>query len=257
MSDPDYRVLIVDDTRAIHDDLRKVLGCSQGDTPVAAFDMMDAELFGSAPPEPSPLRVSCDSAYQGEEALGMLERGIAAAQPYAVAIVDMRMPPGWNGIETIGQLWRVDPELQIIVCTAHSDWSWTEIINALGKRENLLLLKKPFAPGEVSQSMLALTQNWSLKQQVAVHANEAQRLRQRLSVLGQLAADAFHQMTEPLASMRRLLDAAGAESGTHRGALAELRNALDDADRGARQVADIVSGRLTCSCSTQERPVDP
>ena len=187
----------------------------------------------------------------------MLQCGIAAAQPYAVAIVDMRMPPGWDGIETIGQLWRVDPELQVIVCTAHSDWSWTEIINALGKRENLLLLKKPFAPGEVSQSMIALTQNWSLKQQVAVHATEAQRLSQRLEALGQLAAGAFHQMTDPLACMRRLLDELGLDSASRSGAFAELRNALDEADRGARRVAEIVSGLLTGSLGTQDRSVDP
>ena len=242
MTDRDYRVLIVDDTRAIHDDLRKVLGCAPGATPVAAFDMMDAELFGSAPPQPSALRVSCDSAYQGEEALGMLERGIAAAQPYAVAIVDMRMPPGWDGVETIGQLWRVDPELQVIVCTAHSDWSWAEIINALGKRENLLLLKKPFAPGEVSQSMIALTQNWSLKQKVAVQMTEAQRMSRRL---GELAAGGVHEITGPLARMRSLLDELGAELPDRGGAFARLRHALDEADRGARRVAETVSGLLT------------
>ena len=241
MTDPEYRVLIVDDTRAIHDDLRKVLGCSQEDTPVAAFDMMDAELFGGAPPEPSRLRVSCDSAYQGEEALGMLERGIAAAQPYAVAIVDMRMPPGWDGIETIGQLWRVDPELQVIVCTAHSDRSWTETIKALGKRDNLLLLKKPFAPGEVSQSMMALTQNWSLKQRVAVHTTEALRMSHRLEALGQLAAGAIHEITGPLACMRRLLDEIGAELRDRGRAFAEMRSLLDEADRGAQHLAEIVS----------------
>jgi CheY-like chemotaxis protein len=241
MTDPDYRVLIVDDTRAIHDDLRKVLGCSQGETPVAAFDMMDAELFGSAPPQPSPLRVSCDSAYQGEEAIGMLQRGIAAAQPYAVAIVDMRMPPGWDGIETIGQLWRVDPELQVIVCTAHSDLSWTEIIHALGKRENLLLLKKPFAPGEVSQSMIALTQNWSLKQKLAMHMTEAQRMSQQLEALGRLAAGAIREITDPLAHMPRLLDEIGAELRDRGGAFAEIRRVLDEADRGAQHLADIVS----------------
>jgi CheY-like chemotaxis protein len=257
MTDPDYRVLIVDDTRAIHDDLRKVLGCSQGDTPVAAFDMMDAELFGSAQPQPPPLRVSCDSAYQGEEALDMLERGIAAARPYAVAFVDMRMPPGWDGVETIAQLWRVDPELQVIVCTAHSERSWTEIINALGKRENLLLLKKPFAPDEVSQSMIALTQNWSLKQKLAGHVTEVLRLSQRHEALGQLAAGAVHQITDPLACMRRVLDEIDVEPRNRGGAFAELRKALDEVDRGARRIAEIASGLLTCSCSTRERSVEP
>ena len=44
-----------------------------------------------------------------------------------MAFVDVRMPPGWDGVETITRIWEVDPDLQIVVCTAYADYSWEEL----------------------------------------------------------------------------------------------------------------------------------
>ncbi|MDF2462930.1 MAG: response regulator receiver sensor signal transduction histidine kinase [Ramlibacter sp.] len=75
----------------------------------------------------------------------------------------MRMPPGWDGLETIEHLWASDPHLQVVVCTAYSDYPWTEFIERVHARDNLLILKKPFEPAEVMQLARALAAKWSVE----------------------------------------------------------------------------------------------
>ena len=59
------------------------------------------------------------------------------------------MPPGWNGAGTTKQLWRIDPHLQVVICTAYSDFRWADVMSFLGTTENLSLLRKPFKPDDV------------------------------------------------------------------------------------------------------------
>lgn len=157
------RVLFVDDMPSIHEDFRKIL-CPA----VAAIDL-DAEealLFG-AQTSLSELSFEMDSAYQGAEALEKVQASLDKELPYAMAFLDMRMPPGWDGVETVERLWQADPRLQIVFCTAYSDYSWKEILQRLDVRDRLLILKKPFDPIEVYQFANALTTKWHMTEQAA------------------------------------------------------------------------------------------
>ena len=152
------RVLIVDDNRSIHDDFRKILTSSTRDT---ALESLERRLYGTANPTPvvvAPFRV--DHAYQGMQALELVRRALREQHPYALAFVDMRMPPGWNGLETVQHLWASDPQLQVVICSAYADHSWNEIVERLGQSDRLLLLKKPFEPIEALQCAHALTCKW-------------------------------------------------------------------------------------------------
>ena len=156
--EPNHRILVIDDNKAIHDDLRKIL-LGEVRTQERLQDD-EALLFGV---EAVPItRFEIDSAYQGQEGLAKLEQSLAEGHPYAMAFVDIRMPPGWDGVETITRLWRVYPNLQVVVCTAYSDYSWNDIQRRLGQSENLLILKKPFDNIEVAQLCETLTRKWSL-----------------------------------------------------------------------------------------------
>jgi diguanylate cyclase (GGDEF)-like protein/PAS domain S-box-containing protein len=156
------RVLFVDDMASIHEDFRKIL------CPMVAIDL-DAEealLFGAQTSVTS-LRFEMDSAYQGAEALEKVQASLGNGAPYAMAFLDMRMPPGWDGVETVERLWQADPRLQIVFCTAYSDYSWKEILQRLDVRDRLLILKKPFDPIEVYQFASALTTKWQMTEQAA------------------------------------------------------------------------------------------
>lgn len=159
------RILIIDDNPAIHEDIRKILtGPGRRD---GALEEMSAELFGESEPRSDLSALfQVDSALQGQEGLQLVERGVAAGQPYMLAFVDVRMPPGWDGIETIEHLWAVDPALQVVLCTAYSDHSWREISRRLHRLDGWLVLKKPFDSIEVLQCAHALTNKWLLNEQL-------------------------------------------------------------------------------------------
>jgi PAS domain S-box-containing protein len=166
--EPNHRILVIDDNKAIHDDLRKIL---LGEIEAQENLQQDESiLFGA---DPIPLtRFEIDSAYQGQQGLRKLEDSLVEGRPYALAFVDVRMPPGWDGVETITRLWRAYPSLQVVVCTAYSDYSWNEIQRHLGQSENLLILKKPFDNIEVIQLAHALTRKWLVSRQAQVRLED-------------------------------------------------------------------------------------
>ncbi|PIE60996.1 MAG: GGDEF domain-containing response regulator [Desulfobacterales bacterium] len=159
-----HRILTIDDNQAIHKDFAKIL-VKAPDEDINLNDM-EAALFGTAMPKSDALNFKLDFAFQGEEGLAMVQQALAEKQPYAMAFVDSRMPPGIDGIETIQRLWKIDPALQVVLCTAYSDYSWQEMRNLLGEADNLLILKKPFDNMEVLQMAHALTRKWQLAREV-------------------------------------------------------------------------------------------
>jgi PAS domain S-box-containing protein len=171
-SQPNHRILVIDDNRAIHDDMRKILAGEGGGQP----DLLDDEslLFG-AQTLPS-TRFEIDSAYQGEEGLAAVERSLDEDRQYAMAFVDVRMPPGWDGVETIGRLRQCDPCLQFVMCTAYSDYSWKDIRRRLRQSDSLLILKKPFDNIEVIQLAHALTAKWLLTRQAQARMADLDRM---------------------------------------------------------------------------------
>lgn len=221
------RILLVDDTDSIHQDFRKIL--MPADDSDAGLDLMEAALFGTETKTPTPQPFELDCAYRGQEGLTLVEQALARNRPYALAFVDMRMPQGWDGAETIEHLWKVDPSLQIVVCTAFTDYSWEDLLDRLNGHDRLLILKKPFDNIEVQQLANTLVSKWEMTQRASsqMHSLE-ERVEQRtmefrlasealqreiderkllenqlvqsekLASLGQLAAGVAHEINNPV-----------------------------------------------------------
>ena len=162
-----FRVLIIDDTPMIHEDFRKIL--IPNPLINSQVDTLAAAIFGHASPTPPPIRFEVDYAAQGQTGLALVQDALTEKRPFALAFVDMRMPPGWDGLETIRRLWAADPQLQVVICTAYSDHSWSAITERLGQSDNLLILKKPFDNVEVLQLAHALTRKWRLARDIETH----------------------------------------------------------------------------------------
>ena len=159
------RVLVIDDNQAIHDDFLKILSGESRDD--ASLMAVEAILLGETVlPTATKPRFEVDSAMQGEEGIERVRSALVEGQPYAMAFVDMRMPPGLDGLETIERLWAIDPDLQVVICSAYADYEWTELIGRLGHADKLLVVKKPFEPIEVMQCANALTRKWQNERMV-------------------------------------------------------------------------------------------
>ena len=164
MTQPDssYRVLVIDDNEDIHEDLRKVLATPDDDGLAALTAMLLDESDEVTPREPV---FEVATASQGRAGLEQVESELAENRRFAVVYVDMRMPPGWDGLETMERIRAVDPNVQFVVCSAFSDHSWDEVVERLGKPSDLLILKKPFDPVAARQCAKVLSKKWDLERE--------------------------------------------------------------------------------------------
>ena len=148
-----HRILIVDDQQFIHETFESILqgmgGCSA--------------------------KYNVDYAFDGRSALEMVREAERQRTPFSVAFVDMKLGDGWDGTGTISQLWEISPDLQTVLCTGCTDYSWTDIVNSLGVTDRLLILKKPFEVSEILQMVCALTEKWRLGRQVESDVDQLER----------------------------------------------------------------------------------
>ena len=157
------RILVIDDNVSIHEDFRKILAPPKDSD---SLDQARVALFGETPTLPPQVRYELEFADQGREGFGLVQSALHQGNPFAVAFVDMRMPPGWDGLETIEHIWYVDPEIQIVICTAYSDHPWEDVSKRIGQNDKLLILMKPFNSIEVVQLAHSLTKKWNLSRSV-------------------------------------------------------------------------------------------
>ncbi len=170
-SHSDFRIIIIDDNPSIHYDFIKILKTE----PKTSVDTARQELFGEEDKVLDLPLFEIDTASQGQEGVERIKAAFEKKRPYALAFVDIRMPPGWNGIETVKRIWEIDKNIQIVICTAYSDYSWEETIEHLGKTDNLLILKKPFDNVSVRQLAFALTTKWKLSEETRNYTDHLEK----------------------------------------------------------------------------------
>ena len=157
------RVLIIDDNPSIHEDFRKILTGVESD---ASLGAKEALLFGEPQVAVDRVGFELDLAFQGEDAVDMVVKARHDGRPYAMAFVDIRMPPGIDGVEAIAKIWPLDPDIQFVICSAYSDYSATDILEQLGVSDRLLMLRKPCDSAEILLLATALCEKWNLAQAV-------------------------------------------------------------------------------------------
>ncbi len=160
-----HRILIIDDDPEIQSAYRMVLALEdqQGRTANALLAELVSSSQGAAADDTP--RFDLDFAAQGSEGVAMAESAHNNSHPFAAAFIDIRMPPGYDGMETAARIRKIDPDVEIVIVTAYSDRSREEIVRAVGVPDKLLFLRKPFDPEELIQLALSLTTKWNLARQ--------------------------------------------------------------------------------------------
>jgi PAS domain S-box-containing protein len=191
------RILVIDDNRAIHDDFRKILCHPAKADPLAQVENLLFDGPAGSGEAARRLDYEIDSAYQGQEGLARAEEAQRAGRPFAMAFIDVRMPPGWDGIETTARLWEACPDIQVVICTAYSDYSWDEMSAKLKNSDRLVILKKPFDTVEVLQLASALTEKWRLHQEARAKLDQLEKLvDERTKVLQETNAKLQEEIVE-------------------------------------------------------------
>ncbi len=169
-----HRILVIDDNPDIQRDFKNILLEEQANT---KLDSCSAKLFARSTRKSTPRsKYELDFASQGKEGHEKIKQALSQNRPYELAFVDMRISPGWDGIETIEHIWKTDPNIQVVICTDYADHSWEKISQRLGRSENLLILKKPFDSAEIAQLAAILTEKWTLAKRASMKTDELEKM---------------------------------------------------------------------------------
>jgi len=266
------RILVVDDNPSLHEDFKKILIGNSG----ISNELLKAsakELFGEGKSSPvTKLKFDLDFASQGEEAFDKALSAHKENKPYALIFMDVRMPPGWDGIMTIKKIWEEVPQTEVVICTAFSDYSLDEVIIQFGISDRFLFLKKPFDSVEVQQLALALTAKWDLGQfnrlylenlealvEEKIKEVETERARSiqgsKLAALGEMAVGIAHEINNPLAIIQANVDFMKdvVEKEFDKTTLLKIANKIEET---TTRVAKIIKGLRSFASSGENDPFE-
>ncbi len=201
------RILIVDDNQAIHEDIKHILSDVNAETKDSETMALEEELFDDKKFQEKhstdfDAEYIIDDAYQGEEALEMVAEAEKEGSPYSLIFMDVRMPPGMDGIQTTHEIWKKSPHIEVVICTAFSDYSWDKIVQKLGATDHLMFMKKPFETTTIKQTALSLTKKWDL----------ARKKREQIDSLEMEVANRTKQLDSMVFHLSELKEKAVAET---------------------------------------------
>ncbi|MBN2642102.1 MAG: response regulator [Victivallales bacterium] len=169
------RILIVDDQQDLREQLAKLLLRSGKTNETASLVQGIRARLGKkeeAPDDAASASVKnitdqeyeVETAGQGEQAFEMVKKSLEDGQPYAMMFTDMRMPPGWDGLETAKRIREIDKNIEIVIMTAFADHDQKVVAQTIGTPHKLLYIKKPFQSEEIFQLALSLTAKWNFEE---------------------------------------------------------------------------------------------
>lgn len=203
------RILVIDGNPEIHNEFRKIFfpkneNQQRADSGLTALGESAANWEVDAG-----LVAELDFALQGEDGYQKVVDAKVQNNLYTLVFCDMRMPSGWSASETIGKIFKADPDVQIVLCSAHSDDTWVEIHQRLGMSGRLLILKKPFDNALVMQIAVSLVEKRRLIDSANLKQEELERIVEERTRKLDIAKAESERLLSAIDSLMLRVDAGG------------------------------------------------
>lgn len=176
------RILIVDDDPGIRESYQEILSPSHSEEVLSE----GASLFeGASRDAESVHRRQYDLSLvdRGEKGVNAVKKAKDRKQPFAVAFIDMKMP-GMDGAETARRIWKIDPNMNIVIVTAYSEYTPDDVVRVTG-RDDIFYLRKPFNPEEIRQFARALGNQWIIEREKELLSKQLKEANEELRGLNQ------------------------------------------------------------------------
>lgn len=150
------RVLIADDDEHILDCYRDAFTAPEPTGLMRALDMLDAELFNPEHDIVDTPVFDVTACSQGDDAVTIARAASRDGQPFDVVILDVRMPPGIDGVQAGRAIRSFDPNIEIVFVSGYSDVPRAELEKRVPPAMKLHCFSKPISFMQLAQDVASM-----------------------------------------------------------------------------------------------------